>query len=75
MATILLDDVQKGWKVYMGADQVGEVADVGEGDLGVKRGALLSHVVRVPKESVIEAADGVVDLSTDDQTKQLLENG
>ncbi len=72
MATILDGYVHKGWKVFVGADQVGEVSDVGQTDIVVKRGSFLKkEEIRVPVEAVAEAADGVVDLRADPRTREM----
>ena len=67
--------VRKGWKVYVGGDPVGKVSDVGRDDLGVERGILLKHVVRVLIDSVLDAADGIVDPRTDERTRELIHAG
>jgi hypothetical protein len=75
MADTVRGYVQKGWKVYVGGDPVGKVSDVGRDDLGVERGILLKHVVRIPMDCVIDAADGIVDLRADDRTEEVLHAG
>ncbi len=69
MAIIALEDMQRGWKVFGGFQEVGEVADVEPAQLGVKHGRLTKHVTRVPTAKIVEAADGVVDLRPDQQVR------
>ncbi len=75
MANETLESIRKGWKVFAGADQVGEVMDVGTHDISVGGGAPLRHVYRVPEEYVAEASDGVVDLRIDRAGLESLEAG
>ena len=73
MGSATLEDIQKGWKVYAGSEEVGEVADVGEHAISVRRGTILRREFRVPEEWVTEATDGVVDLSVDRSMVEAME--
>jgi hypothetical protein len=75
MPNATLDTIQKGWKVFAGSEEVGEVMEVGSHDISVRRGTILRHEFRVPEEYVVEAADGVVDLNADRATIDSLEAG
>jgi hypothetical protein len=75
MPSATLEVIQKGWKVFAGSEEVGEVTDVGAHDISVRRGTLLRHEFRIPEEYVAEAADGVVDLNVDRGTVESLEVG
>jgi hypothetical protein len=62
-----IEDVQRGWKVFAGPDELGSVKDVGDGELVVTKGIINRHEYHVPAE-LIEETDpehGVVDLSVD----------
>jgi hypothetical protein len=58
-----LQEVQRGWKVYAGNQQVGTVSAVAPDQLTLEKGRLMRHHYRVPIERVAEAAAGVVDLN------------
>jgi hypothetical protein len=75
MTSATLLDIQIGWKVFAGAEEVGEVAAVGEHEISVRRGTIMRREFRVPEEFVTEATDGVVDLSIDRATVESLEVG
>lgn len=65
--------VRRGWKVYLGSNEIGEIDDVGERDLTVRRGTIRKSVVRLPVEVVAEADEGIVDLHDDHRTRALLD--
>ena len=73
MTPAALDEIQKGWKVYANADEVGRVEDGGYDELVVRRGRLIRHIYRVPAEYVDSAVDGVVDLGLDRDAVERLE--
>jgi hypothetical protein len=73
VTTTVRGNVRKGWKVYLGSDEVGRVADVGPAEVVIERGALLKHTVHMPADCIDEAADGIVDLRSDDRTRRLLD--
>ena len=75
MVNVAFEDIRVGWKVFLGAEEVGRVVDVAEQDFGVQRGTLLKQVIRLPKEEVAEAADGVVDLRLDGAARARLDGG
>lgn len=66
-------DVQKGWKVFAGADEIGHVTDVLPDAIDVQHGTLIRHTYRIPEAHINEASDGVVDLSVDRGTVEALE--
>ncbi len=66
-------DVQKGWKVFAGADEIGEVTDVLPNAIDVRHGTLIRHTYRIPGDQINEASDGVVDLSLDRASVEALE--
>jgi hypothetical protein len=55
-------EIENGWKVFAGSEEVGEVVDVATDHLDVKRGTFRHHLYRIPKSYVAEATEGVVDL-------------
>ena len=65
-----IEDVQKGWKVFAGPDELGSVKEVADDQLVVTKGLINRHEYRVPAD-LIEDADpehGIVDLSVDRAT-------
>lgn len=68
-------DVQKGWRVYAGADEIGHVTDVLLDAIDVQHGTLIRHTYRIPEAHISEASEGVVDLSLDRESVQALELG
>jgi hypothetical protein len=74
MTQVRFDLIQPGWKVFVGSDEVGEVVDVQNRHLDVRRGNFIKHAYRIPATYVAEAADGVVDLSIDRETVERLEH-
>lgn len=75
MAAIEVQDIHIGWKVYMGSEEVGTVAEVGDDELAVERGGLIKRVVRIPKDEVAEAGEGIVDLRPDRDMMDRLKGG
>jgi hypothetical protein len=73
MPNATLEEVQPGWKVFAGADEVGKVAEAREHELDVRRGTIFQHTYRVPEVYVRDADDGIVDLSIDRGTFEDLE--
>jgi len=73
MTSTLQATVSKGWKVYLGSTEVGEVEEVSEHELAVKRGTLVKHVYYVPLDTVVEASDGIVDIRDEGRTRELLD--
>lgn len=73
MPSPTLEEVQPGWRVFAGPDQVGTVADTREHEIEVTRGTLIRHTYRVPETYVRDADDGVVDLLIDRDTFEDLE--
>ena len=65
MTSPYVADIQVGWKVFAGPEQIGEVTQVADDTLEVTRGTLRRHHYRIPKKYVTEATDGVVDLRID----------
>ena len=68
MTDPVLEDVQRGFKVYAGADELGKVDAVDEHELVVSKGTLVKHTYHVPAEFIEEVSPGVVDLKVDRQT-------
>lgn len=68
MAAGLIEDVQKGWKVYAGSEELGRVEEVGDDELVVGRGRLVHHTYRVPAAYVDDVTPGIVDLKVDRAT-------
>ena len=62
MTHALTENIRLGWKVFAGPDAIGEVAHIGDHELGVKSGRLDKHEYVIPMDYVSDAADGVVDL-------------
>lgn len=75
MGTPILEDIQKGWKVFAGAEEIGRVDDVGDDALTVSKGLLVRHTYRVPAEVVqdVDEGEGVIDLAVDRQTLEGLQ--
>ena len=73
MASPMLEEVQPGWRVYAGPDEVGTVSDAREHEIDVSRRTLFRHTYRVPEAFVKDADDGVVDLLIDKPTFEDLE--
>jgi len=65
MATVDLQQVQRGWKVFAKDQEIGNVIAVGQSEITVEKGGLVRHEYRIPGARVAEAADGVVDLAID----------
>jgi hypothetical protein len=63
-----IDQVQPGWKVFLGADDLGEVAAVEDGEILVRYGRIRPDAFRIPTSLVAEADDGIVDLKADQET-------
>ena len=72
MAAVDIQDIHVGWKVFIGAEEVGTVSEVRDDDLGVERGALIKHVEWIPKDEIAEAGEGIVDLRVDGEAMALL---
>jgi hypothetical protein len=68
-------DIRQGWKVFAGAERIGEVAYVRGNEVGVKSGRLVKHEYVIPIEYVSDAADGVVDLKISRDAVTSLEPG
>lgn len=65
MTTPHITDVQIGWRVYAGSEEIGEVTRIDAEALEVERGRLRHHQYRFPRNLVREATDGVVDLDVE----------
>jgi len=66
MTNVDLQNVQRGWKVFAGDQEIGNVAEVATDELTVAKGTLVRHAYyRIPADRVAEAADGVVDVEID----------
>jgi hypothetical protein len=60
-----IEDIQPGWKVFAGSDELGAVKEIGEDELLVAKGLLNRHEYHVPADLVEDANEGIVDLSVD----------
>jgi hypothetical protein len=65
MTSATLHDVQRGWKVFAGDQEIGAVTEIGTDSLTVAKGTLMRHEYRIPADLIAEAAEGVVDLSVE----------
>jgi hypothetical protein len=63
-----LEQIRPGWRVFLGADALGEVDRVDGGQIDVKAGGRSSEVFSIPTSLVAEADDGIVDLKADQET-------
>lgn len=75
MTQPMLEEIQVGWKVYAGEDEVGDVTEVRSESIDVRRGTLIRHEYRIPAEYVAEVSDGIIDLNIDRATVDGLEVG
>jgi hypothetical protein len=73
MTSLYSNDIQTGWKVFAGAEEIGEVTGVGERDFEVRRGILRQHHYQIPMAYVAEATGGVVDLNVEASVLDTLE--
>ena len=72
MTSAALQDVQRGWKVFAGDQEIGAVTDIGTDSVTVAKGTLMRHEYRIPADLIAEAAEGVVDLSVDREVIEAL---
>ena len=65
-----IEDVQPGWKVFAGPEELGSVKEVKGDEIVVEQGrnAQPARVSRAAPIYVEDAADGIVDLSVDRAT-------
>lgn len=75
MTTPHITDIQVGWRVFAGSEQVGAVAQIDADALEVERGRLRHHRYRFPRDLVREATDGVVDLDVEPSMIDTFESG
>jgi hypothetical protein len=68
-----LGEIRPGWKVFAGPDEVGEVVDLGDEDIEVRRGTLIRHTYRIPNEYIAQVGEGIVDLTIDSDAVEALE--
>jgi hypothetical protein len=68
-----LEDVQKGWKVFAGSDELGSVTEVAPDEIVVTKGVLNKHEYHVPADLVEDADEGIVDLNVDLATVERLQ--
>jgi hypothetical protein len=68
-----IEDVQKGWKVFAGPEELGSVKEVGTDEMVVSKGVINRHEYRVPAELIEEADEGIVDLTVDRETVERLQ--
>jgi hypothetical protein len=60
-----IEDIQPGWKVFAGPEELGSVREVGEEEILVTKGLLNRREYHVPADLVEDANEGIVDLSVD----------
>lgn len=60
-----IEDVQPGWKVFAGPEELGSVKEVGADEILVSKGVINRHEYHVPADLVEDAGEGIVDLSVD----------
>jgi hypothetical protein len=68
-----IEDVQKGWKVFAGSDELGSVTEVAPDEIVVTKGVLNKHEYHVPADLVEDADEGIVDLNVDLATVERLQ--
>ena len=73
MTNVHFVDVQHGWKVFAGAEEIGSVVGVSNDCLEVQRGLLRRHLYRIPTKYIEEAGEGLVDLNLDRSTLETME--
>jgi hypothetical protein len=74
MTTDHINDIQVGWKVFAGSEEVGAVNSVGDAVLEVRRGGVIhQRSFRIPASLIAEASDGVVDVTVDPSELDRLE--
>jgi hypothetical protein len=69
-----IEDVQKGWKVFAGADELGSVKEVGSDEIVVSKGVINRHEYHVPADLVESADEGIVDLAIDRETLERIQS-
>jgi hypothetical protein len=74
MTTPRITDIQVGWRVFAGSEEIGEVTQVDADALDVERGRLRHRQYRFPRNLIREANDGVVDLDVDPGTVDTFES-
>jgi hypothetical protein len=60
-----IEDIQPGWKVFAGSDELGSVKEVGVDEILVAKGVINRHEYHVPADMVEDAGEGIVDLNVD----------
>jgi hypothetical protein len=68
-----IEDVQKGWKVFAGSDELGSVTEIAPDEIVVTKGVLNKHEYHVPADLVEDADEGIVDLNVDRETVERLQ--
>jgi hypothetical protein len=69
-----IEDVQKGWKVFAGSEELGEVTEIAPHEIVVSKGGLIGkHEYHVPADLVEDADEGIVDLNVDRETLERLQ--
>lgn len=75
MTTPHITDIQVGWRVFAGSEEVGEVTRIDDDGLDVGRGRIRHHDYHFPRTLIKEALDGVVDLDLDPGAVDEYESG
>jgi hypothetical protein len=60
-----IEDIQRGWKVFAGSEELGSVKEIGVDEIVVEKGMINRHAYHVPADLVEDAGEGVVDLTVD----------
>ena len=68
-----IEDIQRGWKVFAGPEELGSVKEVAANGLLVEKGVINRHEYHVPAELVEDAGDGIVDLNVDREALERLQ--
>ena len=68
-----IEDVQRGWKVFAGPEELGSVKEVAADGIVVEKGVINRHEYRVPADLVEDAGDGIVDLNVDREALERLQ--
>ena len=68
-----IEDVQKGWKVFAGSDELGSVTEIAPDEIVVSKGVINKHEYHVPADLVEDADEGIVDLNVDRETVERIQ--
>jgi hypothetical protein len=68
-----IEDIQPGWKVFAGSEELGSVKEVGQDELLVSKGLINRREYHVPADLVEDANEGIVDLTVDRASVEALQ--